>query len=640
MCGLVGCIKKIEFEECLKSIGSVMLRPLSHRGPDDEGVFVDPEHGVCLGHRRLSIIDPEHGKQPMSTEDGRLIVVFNGAIYNYLELRRELIAKGHRIHSYSDTEVLLYAYREWGEACVERFQGMFAFAILDRDKGSVFCARDRVGIKPFYFFTDGETLLFASEIKAILSEGTVKPEVDTDGLKDYISFQFCLGDKTLFKGIRKLEPGHSMSVTREADGRIRMDIRRYWDVAFDIDDGHDESWFVDRLSALIEDSVRMHLRSDVPLGAHLSGGLDSSAVVCLAAGILDGGRLKTFTGAFPEGERYDETRYARLVADFANTEYHETYIQGTSLPDVLPKLMYFMDEPAAGPGVVPQYFVSKMAAEHVKVVLGGQGGDELFIGYARYLVAYLEKCLSGAIWQTANQSKYAVSLDSIVPNLPLLQNYGPMLQGFWRDGLFDSPDRRYFRLIDRSEGLSDLFSGDVLRSAYSPFESFRAIFNKEGISSLVNRMTYFDLKASLPALLHVEDRTSMAVSIESRVPFLDHRIVEFMARIPPNIKFAGGRMKHLFKESVRHIVPKQIFDRKDKMGFPTPITVWTKGVARDFVRDILLSERARSRGIYDVARIERVLDTEKDFGRIVWGLLCLELWHRLFIDGESAKYAG
>ncbi len=301
---------------------------------------------------------------------------------------------------------------------------------------------------------------------------------------------------------------------------------------------------------------------------------------------------------------------------------------------MLPQLMYYMDEPLAGPGVIPQYYVSKLAAKHVKVVLGGQGGDELFIGYARYLVAYLEKCLSGAIFETANRNPYAVTLASIVPNLPLLQTYKPMLQGLWKDGLFESSDSRYFKLVDRSEGMSTLLARGLFDGNYSPYESFLKIFNRNSLGSLINRMTYFDLKASLPALLHVEDRTSMAASIESRVPFLDHRIVEFMARTPPNIKFAGGRMKHLFKEAVKNTVPSVVLERKDKMGFPTPITQWTQGVARDFVRDTLLSDRARRRGIYNFSEVENALNNQKEFGRVVWGILCLELWHRVHIDGE------
>lgn len=634
MCGFIGLAgTKASSKKALESVGRKMLETIKHRGPDGEGSFSAGQVSLFLGHRRLAIIDPEHGKQPMATQDGQLAVVFNGEIYNYLELRRELIGKGHPIQSYSDTEVLLYAYREWGEHCVDRFLGMFAFAIWDELNCRLFCARDRIGIKPFYYAYDGKTLAFGSEIKAILASGVVKAEADMPGLQDYLTFQFCLGAKTLFKNVLKLEPGYCMTAQFDR-GRLSLHTRQYWDLKYEVDDEHDESWFVDHLAALIEDATRMHLRSDVPLGAHLSGGLDSSTIVCLAAGMLQGEKIKTFTGAFQEGPQFDETSYAREVSTFAGTDYKEIYIQGSELPNVLPKLMYYMDEPLAGPGVIPQYYVSKLASEHVKVVLGGQGGDELFIGYTRYLVAYLEKCLAGAIYQTADQQKYAVSLESIVPNLPLLQTYRPMLQGFWSKGLFDTPDKRYFNLIDRSEGMSHLFHSDLFSTAYSPFESFQQIFNKDGLHSLINRMTYFDMKGSLPALLHVEDRTSMAASIESRVPLLDHRIVEFMATIPPNIKFAGGRVKHLFKEAVRNTVPKKILGRQDKMGFPTPLAQWTKGVARDFVRDTLLSNRVRERGIYNVNAIERAIDNEREFGRVVWGLLCLELWHRVFIDGD------
>ncbi len=626
MCGLVG-IWQSGGDVAAERLARMALA-LEHRGPDDSGAYFDDDGALALGHRRLSIIDPERGKQPMSTEDGALTVVFNGAVYNYLELRRELIAKGHPIRSYSDTEVLLYAYREWGDACVEHFLGMFAFAIWDKQKRSLFCARDRIGIKPFYYFFDGERLLFASEIKAIMAEGSVVAEPLQEGLQDYITFQFCLGEKTMFKHIKKLEPGFCMHVRH--DGRqLEMKTRQYWDVDYTIDEEHDESWFVDNLAALIEDATVMHLRSDVPLGAHLSGGLDSSTVVCLAA--RHGEKLRTFTGAFKEGPQYDETSYAKQVAAYVGAEYHEIFIPGDDLHETLPKLMYYMDEPLAGPGVIPQYYVSKLAAKHVKVALGGQGGDELFIGYARYLVAYLEQCIAGAIYENAH-SKYAVTLDAIVPNLPLLATYKPMMQTLWKQGLFESADSRYFRLVDRSEGMAHLFDDSVTRSSYSPYASFQKIFNREGLHSLVNQMTYFDLKGSLPALLHVEDRTSMAASIESRVPLLDHRIVEFMARIPPNIKFAGGRMKHIFKESVRNTVPKPIFDRKDKMGFPTPMTQWTKGCAKDFVHDTLLSQKARNRGIYNVANIEQIIGNESEFGRVVWGLLCMELWHREFID--------
>jgi len=603
-----------------------------HRGPDGEGTYADPDVPLVLGHRRLAIIDPEHGQQPMTTSDQMVTVAFNGAIYNYLELRRELISRGHHIHTYSDTEVILHAYTEWGEACVHKFNGMFAFAIWDRRNKKLFCARDRLGIKPFYYWCDGTRLVFASEIKAILASG-IKAESNSDGLQDYLTFQFCLGDKTLFKDIKKLEPGYAFSATLE-QGKVALNVYQYWDVEYNIDEQHSEEWFVDHLSSLLEDSVRLRLRSDVPLGAHLSGGLDSSSIACMASSMLEGIPFKTFTGAFREGQQFDETRYAKMVSEVAGTEYHEVYPSGEEFMQILPKLMYHMDEPLAGPGLVPQYYVSKLASEHVKVALGGQGGDEIFVGYARYMVAYLEKCLSGAINQTQNQQKYAVSLDSIVPNLPVLQSYTPMLQNLWKDGLFGAQDERYFRLIDRTEGTQGLFNpiGD---GSYSPFASFQKVFNREGLHSMINRMTYFDLKASLPALLHVEDRTSMSVSLESRVPLLDYRIIELLATIPPNIKFSNGRMKHLFKQSVKSFVPEPVYNRKDKMGFPVPVQQWFGGVAKDFVHDVLLSQRTKERGLFQMHAVEAAVAGQGQYGRAVWGLICLELWHRIFIDGDA-----
>lgn len=629
MCGIAGIIDSKASREHLQACVERMKAAIQHRGPDDEGSYLDGP--VALGHRRLAIIDPEHGKQPMSTQDGQLTVVFNGAIYNYLELRRELISRGHPIHSFSDTEVLLYSYREWGEKCVERFHGMFAFAIWDRKNKILFCARDRIGIKPFYYYFDGQSFVFASEIKAILAAGYVTAATENQALQDYVTFQFCLGDKTLFKNIKKLEPGFQLTAKLDF-GSVKIDIAQYWDLTFSIDGAHEEAYFVDRFASLLEDSIHQHLRSDVPLGAHLSGGIDSSAIVCLAAPILKGVSFKTFTGAFREGAQFDETAYAKLVAEFSGSEYQEIYIPGEDFATTLPKLIYHMDEPAAGPGLIPQYYVSKLAAEHVKVVLGGQGGDEIYLGYARYLIAYLEKCLHAGIYQT--EQPYAISLETIAQSLPLLQAYKPMLQHFWRDGLFAEDDQRYFRLVDRSDGLRDLFTPDVF-NGYSSFASYQEIFNRPNCSSLLNRMTYFDTKASLPALLQVEDRVSMAVSLESRVPLLDHRLIEFMASIPPNIKFSNGRTKHLFKTSLKNILPGPILERKDKMGFPVPLNQWLQGSSREFVSDILFSQRASQRGIYNIPQIEKIYNNEHQFGRVIWGLLCLELWHRIYIDGDK-----
>jgi asparagine synthase (glutamine-hydrolysing) len=636
MCGIVGLISTEKDKLFLRTRIEIMKDLISHRGPDGEGTWLEQDTNICLGHRRLAIIDTAHGHQPLQSQDGDLVIVFNGEIYNYIELREELIKKGHPIISHSDTEVLLYAYREWGDDCLKHLLGMFAFAIWDRKKKRLFCARDRIGIKPFYYFWDRRNFAFASEIKSILASSFVKAEPNPQGVQDYITFQFCLGYKTMFKDIYKLEPGWFM-VVQYGNEELTINKSQYWDLNYSTDTVHDEKWFSSKLLELLENSVAIHLRSDVPLGAHLSGGLDSSTVASLAARTLSNGKINTFTGAFSDGIAYDETRYAKSLANSIAAEYNEVYIKGSEFPDIFPKLIYYMDEPAAGPGLVPQYYVSKLASEKVKVVLGGQGGDEIFIGYARYLIACLEKCILDSINGSFVGVNNGLNLNSITKNLTTLQSYIPMLKAFWKNGLFDTWDKRYFHLIDRLEGSKDLYSDQLFNSDYSSFETFCKIFNRSGISSITDKMSYFDLKGSLPALLQVEDRTSMAASIESRVPLLDHRILEFIATVPEHIKFKNGDTKHLFKNVVKSILPKDIYERKDKMGFPTPLEKWVKNEAREFVLDTLLSNSARQRGIYNIQKLEHAIGNEPKFGRVVWGVLSLETWYKTFIDKDIAS---
>ncbi|WHA06085.1 asparagine synthase (glutamine-hydrolyzing) [Candidatus Megaera polyxenophila] len=634
MCGIVGLISTEKDKIFLKTRIELMKDLISHRGPDGEGIWLEQDDNICLGHRRLAIIDTKHGHQPLQSQDGDLVIVFNGEIYNYIELREELIRKGHPIISHSDTEVLLYAYREWGDDCLKHLLGMFAFAIWDRKKKRLFCARDRIGIKPFYYFWDRKNFAFSSEIKSILASSFVKAEPNPQGLQDYITFQFCLGDKTMFKDIYKLEPGWFM-VVQYGNEELTINRSQYWDLNYSTDTVHDEKWFNSKLLELLENSVAMHLRSDVPLGAHLSGGLDSSTVASLATRFLSNGKINTFTGAFSDGIAYDETRYAKSVANHIAAQYNEVYIEGNDFPYVFPKLIYYMDEPAAGPGLVPQYYVSKLASKKVKVVLGGQGGDEVFIGYARYLIAYLEKCVLDSV--NGSEVNDNLSLNSIAKNLGTLKPYIPLLKTFWKNGLFETWDKRYFQLIDRREGYKDLYSDQLFNTDYSSFESFCRIFNRSGILSLTDKMSYFDIKGSLPALLQVEDRTSMAASIESRVPLLDHRVLEFMATVPEHIKFKNGDTKHLFKNVIKTILPKEIYERKDKMGFPTPLEKWVKNEAREFVLDTLLSNSAKQRGIYNIQKLEHAIGNEPKFGRVVWGILSLETWYKTFIDKDISS---
>jgi asparagine synthase (glutamine-hydrolysing) len=630
MCGLVG-ILHLEPRPVELPVLSAMAQVLEHRGPDDAGSFLDGPVGFY--HKRLAIIDLALGHQPM-TSDG-VTVVLNGEIYNYIELRDDLIRRGHAFRTTSDTEVLLRMYLEHGPGFVRNLNGMFAFLLYDSRSRQLMAARDQFGIKPLYYYADHSCLLFASEIKALLQHPEVHAEVDFDSLRDYITFQFVLGDRTLFKGVRKFLPGQYCVVDLDQG---RLQTVQYWEPSYSIDLDHSEQYFVHELRRLLEDAVRLQLRSDVPVGAYLSGGMDSTIVTALAA-TQSAGALQTFTGTFREGPEFDERIYAREVSQLYGTERHEVVCTADHLMELLPLLVYHMDEPAAGPGLLPQYLVSRLAAGQVKVVLGGQGGDEIFGGYSRYLVAYLEQALKGAIFETAEEGKHIVSLSSIVHHLPSLRAYGPMMQQFWRQGVFQPMDRRYFDLINRSGGVLGLFSQDF-RATYRPeeiFSRFQTVFNHPDTLSYYNKMTHFDLVAGLPALLQVEDRVSMAASLESRVPLLDYRIVDLICRMTPAMKFKGGELKHVLKKATKDLVPARIRARKDKMGFPVPIHLWARGPARDFFHDVLLSPTARTRGLLNPRTVTELMQNESAFGRRLWGLLNLELWLREFIDGARPR---
>jgi asparagine synthase (glutamine-hydrolysing) len=625
MCGICGAINlRGEAIPDLDRRLRVMNDLIAHRGPDDSGVWVHERGHVGLGHRRLSIIDLEHGHQPMTDRAGRWIT-YNGEVYNYPELRREI---GGEFETSCDTEVVLRAHDRWGTDSLQRLRGMFAHAIWDEPSQELVCARDRFGIKPFYYAVVDDVFYFASEAKALLP---MLPSIETDleGLKDYLAFQFCLAGKTLFKGIRELQPGHVLRIRRGA-----ASPQRYWEVYYDVDFEHTEGYFEERIEHLLAESVHLHMRSDVPISAYLSGGVDSSAVASLAAGEQDG--LDAFTGKFSEDPRYDESGYARLLATQRDLALHEVDIGVENFIENIESVAYHMDYPAAGPGCFPQYMVSKAAAERVKVILGGQGGDEIFGGYTRYLIAYFEQCIKGAIEGTLHDGNFVVTYESIIPNLVALRNYKPMLQDFWREGLFEDLDARYFRLINRSHHIEEEIDTEALGD-YSPFGTFQEIFNGENVGheAYFDKMTHFDFKTLLPALLQVEDRVSMAHGLESRVPLLDHRLIELAATIPADLKFKDGEMKHVLRRSLRSVVPDQILDRTDKMGFPVPLSEWLNDGAREFVADILSTREARGRELIDNHSVLEGLATEQRFGRKLWGLLSLELWQRAFHDREA-----
>ncbi|HLO76066.1 MAG TPA: asparagine synthase (glutamine-hydrolyzing) [Magnetospirillum sp.] len=610
---------------------AAMDRLIAHRGPDGKGTWFSETGAAGLAHRRLAIVDlSPAAAQPMTAPNGTAIA-FNGEIYNHLDLH-DRFAAGWAFRSRSDTECILAAYDVHGTQCLDHLRGMFAFALWDERAQRLFCARDRFGIKPFYYAVVGQVLYFASEAKALLP---FLPEIDTDAaaLAEYLTFQYTIGEHTLFKGIRQLLPGHALTVE---DGRLR--VWRYWDVRFDIDFDHSPRYFQHRLAELVDQSMALHLRADVPVGAYVSGGIDSS-LMALLAHRADNARHPAFHGRFTEYPGYDESAYARLVAERCDTPLHVVDITADDFRRHIRNVVYHLDFPVAGPGSFPQFMVSKLAAAEVKVVLGGQGGDEIFGGYARYLLAYFEQCIKAAMDGNYRDGDFVVTIESIVPNLGLLREYKPLMAEFWRQGLFGPLDERYLRLVDRSTDMADEIDWSQLDRARM-VEDFKAIFNNRANvrkEAYFDSMTHFDFKCLLPALLHVEDRMSMAHGLESRVPLLDHPLVEFAATVPADVKFAGGHMKHLLKVAFGQVLPDQIAHRRDKMGFPVPLKEWFSGPLRDDVVDIFHAIKSRHRPFINADAVLRNFDHAGRFSRKAWGLLSLELWHQTFHD-RAAEY--
>jgi asparagine synthase (glutamine-hydrolysing) len=599
---------------------------LAHRGPDGSGEWLHPEGHIGLSHRRLAIIGLERGDQPMSDGDGNWIS-YNGEIYNYKSLRRELGPS--RFTTDSDTEVILRLYRQAGVGGLRRLRGMFAFALWDEQHRELLVARDRFGIKPLYYTVADGVLYCASEAKALLP---FRPAVETDtqALREYLTFQFPLGGRTLFKGISELPSAHVLHVK---DGQVS--VRRWWEVEYEHDFDHSEQYFTRRLREIVSGSVEAHLVADVPVGAYVSGGLDSSIIASIAAG-SSSDELIAFFGRFDAGPRYDEAEHARLVASYAGFSLRETTIVPRDLVDNLGRIIYSLDFPVGGPGSLPQYLVSRDAARERKVVLGGQGGDEIFGGYARYLVAYFEQCIKAAIEGTTHHAQFVVTYESIIPNLESLREYKPLIQSFWREGVFGDLDERYFRLVNRAPDLGGAIRWELF-DGYSPYSEFAEIFHagNVGRESYFDRMTHFDFKTLLPALLQVEDRVSMAHGLESRTPLVDHEVVEFAAALPALVKFKGGELKRMLRLALGDVLPAAVAGRKDKMGFPVPLAEWARGPLREFVLDAFAPGIGRRGYLADDFAVERLLDEEAGFGRGLWGLLSLELWHQQYHDRGS-----
>jgi len=627
MCGIVGIVSiNAEPIAQLERQLEIMNRLIQHRGPDGEGVWTDQRNVAGLAHRRLSIIDlSPTGAQPMIADNGT-VISFNGEVYNYIELQQTL-GDRWQFKSRSDTETVLAAYDRYGDDCLLQLRGMFAFALWDQRRRRLLCARDRFGIKPFYYAIIADRLYFASEAKALVP---FLPSIETDAgaLAEYLTFQYTIGERTLFRGINQLLPGHLLAME---NGRV--EIKRYWDIDYNVDFDHTATYFVRRLQELMQDSVEVHLRSDVPVGSYLSGGIDSSLMALLAAKISPDNN-KSFHGKFTQYPGYDESDHAKVVAQRAGNTLHQIDITAEHFRDNIEKIVYHLDFPVAGPGSFPQYMVSQLAAKHVKVVLGGQGGDEVFGGYARYLIAYFEQCIKAAIDGNYRNGHYVVTIESIVPNLGLLREYKPLMTQFWSEGLFGDLDARYYRLVDRSADMSEEIDWSLLDKK-EVFENFRALFNNPANvrkEAYFDKMTHFDFKCLLPALLHVEDRMSMAHGLESRVPLLDHPLIEFSATVPADVKFRDGQMKHLIRLAFEDVLPEQLMQRRDKMGFPVPLKEWFSGELSGLLQDVFRSDAARTRQFMNSDKVLENVGSMGTFSRKIWGLLSLEFWHQMFHD--------
>ena len=640
MCGIAGIVSLEALPQDAAARTTAMRDVLGHRGPDEAGIYTDDR--ASLGHRRLSIVDLSTGQQPLANEDQSIWIVFNGEIYNHAQIRRDLEARGHQYKTRSDTETIVHAYEQWDDDCVRRLRGMFAFAMWDARRRRLLLVRDRLGIKPLYWAMAGNLLLFGSEIKALLASGYLDPQPNIDAIPELLGTRYLSGTETLFRGIRKLLPGHMLAFER---GEVRT--RQYWDVPVGHHDGLSElgrkptaRQISDRFLDLLEESVRLRLMSDVPLGMFLSGGIDSSAIAAIMANLIDR-PLQTFSVAFKE-RAFNELEYAREVARAIHADSHEVVIDESDFFGALPKLVWHEDEPIAHPSSVGLYFVSALARRHVTVVLTGEGSDELLAGYGKYpRIAWNWR--AGTVYERMLPRALRTKIARTLPPLlsPRLARY--VQRSFL--GTDRTPESMFFdnfaaiRLSDQHELLGpSVRSGATFRRAYGASVAY--FDQPNGESTFLDRLLYADIKTYLVELLMKQDQMSMATSVESRVPFLDHKLVEFAARLPDAWKLSGLTTKRVLREAMKGILPESILNRP-KMGFPVPFAAWTRGAWNGVARDVLLDRRSRERGIVDPAAVERLLASHAagttDGGDRIWSLLNLELWYRTFIDKEGIQ---
>jgi asparagine synthase (glutamine-hydrolysing) len=607
---------------------------ITHRGPDDEGIYIDDRVG--LGHRRLSIVDVASGHQPMTNEDGSLYIIYNGEVYNHADYREDLEARGHVYRTHCDTETILHLYEDYGDACVEHLRGMFTFAIWDRNKRELFIARDRLGVKPLYYVrTNDGSLYFASEIKALLEARAIKPELNYAAFSDYLANHATSGEDTLFVGVKRLMPGHTLTWR---DGETR--IKKYWDVSFaKIEpDGRSDKDYIAEWSELFRKSVQLRLMADVPLGMFLSGGIDSSAIAAVMSTLVDE-PIKTFSVAFAEREA-NELEYARVVARAFKTDHHEVVVSPEQFFAALPDLIWHEDEPLAHPSSVALFFVSQLASQHVKVVLTGEGSDELMAGYARYRKTILNLALGERYHRLI-----PAGVRSLVRNQIAGMSASKLRAKLGRTFLSLSPDIESiyfdnFAVFPRSDQNQLLTSETVDRiGGIDPYAGVRRVLLDTDAQSLLDRLLYADIKTYLHELLMKQDQMSMAASIESRVPFLDHKLVEFTSSLPERLKLHRWTTKYVLRQSMKGILPEQILTRP-KMGFPVPIGAWFRGRYAGVLDEYVLGSRSLERGIFNPETVRSLVNQHQrglaNHSERLWSLVNLEMWFRRFIDGEDA----
>ena len=640
MCGIAGILEFGRDTRANPAALREMCRAITHRGPDDEGFYTDGAVGI--GMRRLSIVDVAGGHQPISNEDGTLWIVFNGEIYNHLALREQLIARGHRYSTHSDTETIIHLFEEYGADCVQHLRGMFAFAIWNRNTKTLFIARDRLGIKPLYYKLSPERLLFGSEIKAVFAHGGVRPEFNRAALPEYLAFGYLSAEESCYNGILKLLPGHTMTVAPDGTANIRQ----YWDLdASTTHESRDENHYVQTYRELLEGAVQSHLMSDVPLGVFLSGGVDSSAVAALMTK-LRRESVETFSVGYTE-QTYSELPFARTVSDHIHSRHHEVFVSEDDFFGSLPHLIWHEDEPIVWPSSVSLYFVARLARERVTVVLTGEGADETLAGYTRYAFtlknAAMDRAYRSMVPSFARRGlRHTIATSSLLSatlRRKLEHTFLAKDGNSWASFYFDN----FFSAFGAAEQ-NGLLTADFAQEA-APSTAYNNVlaYWEHSSGEMLQRLLYTDIKTYLVELLMKQDNMSMAASIESRVPFLDHVLVEFATRIPREAQIQGLAGKGVLKKAVQDLLPHSILYRP-KLGFPTPWSGWLAGPRLETIRAMLLEPRSLNRGYFRREAIEKLFDEHRakhrdNYDRI-WRLLNLELWHRVCLEGESHAEIG